>query len=156
MLDVPFLDRLLRVAALLHNDQERELGRQRLTPARTHVLWELHHRGPSTQVQLAGALGVTPRNVTALVDALIDTGFVTRTPHPTDRRAVLVALSAAGATTMTTMAQEYHELDNALTAELDPDTLTAAAAALDHVAARLAELIDEHRRTAETSHADGH
>ncbi len=40
-----------------------------------------------TQRALADALQVTPRNVTGLVDALADSGFVERAPHPTDRRA---------------------------------------------------------------------
>jgi hypothetical protein len=36
---------------------------------------------------------VSPRNVTGLVDGLAESGFVTREPHPTDRRATLVALT---------------------------------------------------------------
>lgn len=41
-------------------------------------------------------LGVTPRNVTAIVDALEGMGLVTRVPDPTDRRAFKVRLTAAG------------------------------------------------------------
>jgi len=48
---------------------------------------------------LASALGVTPRNVTTLVDGLEREGFVRRQPHPTDRRATVIELtdSAHGA-----------------------------------------------------------
>ena len=60
-------------------------------------MWLLHQHGPSTQRELAEALGVSARNVTGLVDALVETGFVTRGPHPTDRRATLVSLTAHGA-----------------------------------------------------------
>ena len=44
--------------------------------------------------------------MTSLVDALESTGYVERRPHPSDRRAVLVALTAAGQETMATMARE--------------------------------------------------
>ena len=75
---------------MLQADQERELERRGLTQPRTHLLWVLHHGGPVTQAQLADAIGVTPRHVTTLVDALDATGFARREPHPADRRAVLV------------------------------------------------------------------
>jgi DNA-binding MarR family transcriptional regulator len=42
---------------------------------------------------LAGALAVTPRNVTALVDGLEAEGMVRRVPHSTDRRVTLVELT---------------------------------------------------------------
>jgi DNA-binding MarR family transcriptional regulator len=42
-------------------------------------------------------LGVSPRNMTAMVDALEDARLVVRRPHPTDRRATLVELSLDGA-----------------------------------------------------------
>jgi len=45
---------------------------------------------------LSGELGVTPRNVTALVDALEAEGLVRRKPHPTDRRATVVELTEKG------------------------------------------------------------
>jgi DNA-binding MarR family transcriptional regulator len=41
-------------------------------------------------------LGVTPRNVTAIVDALEGMGLVARVPDPADRRAFKVQLTAAG------------------------------------------------------------
>jgi DNA-binding MarR family transcriptional regulator len=53
--------------------------------------------GPSTQRELADALRVSPRNITGLVDALVETGFVSREPHPTDRRATLVQFAQRGA-----------------------------------------------------------
>jgi DNA-binding MarR family transcriptional regulator len=49
-----------------------------------------------TQGALARTLGVTPRNVTGLLDALEDSGHVSRQPHPDDRRAILVSLTDEG------------------------------------------------------------
>ena len=47
--------------------------------------------------ELSEELGVTPRNITALVDALEEEDMVRRRPHPTDRRATFVELTAEGA-----------------------------------------------------------
>jgi DNA-binding MarR family transcriptional regulator len=41
-------------------------------------------------------LGVTPRNVTKLVDELEAEGLVRRLPHPSDRRAILIDLTEVG------------------------------------------------------------
>lgn len=138
------LDQLLAISQLLEADQASELERRGLTTARTHLLWVLYHGGPTTQIHLAEAIGVTPRNVTALVDALDATGFARREPHPTDRRAVLVHLTERGLSIMETMDAEHTALGGDLVAGLDDDTVDTVARALQHIHARLAELIAEH------------
>jgi DNA-binding MarR family transcriptional regulator len=103
------LDRLLEVAMLVEADMAATLPALGLTPARTHVVWLLLHRGPSTQRALADELGVSARNVTGLVDALVDTGFVTREPHPGDRRATLVTLTDHGREVAEQMARDHRQ-----------------------------------------------
>ena len=61
--------------------------------ARLRVLNVLHCEGPTKMADLADALDVTPRNVTALVDGLEADGLVRRSPHSTDRRVTLVELT---------------------------------------------------------------
>jgi DNA-binding MarR family transcriptional regulator len=56
----------------------------------------LHCGGPAIMRDLGVQLGVSPRNMTAMVDALENAQLVVRRPHPTDRRATLVELSPAG------------------------------------------------------------
>ncbi|MCP2636829.1 MarR family transcriptional regulator [Microbacterium sp. HD4P20] len=146
------LDTLLAISQLLEADQASELERRGLTTSRTHLLWVLHHSGPSTQVQLAEAIGVTPRNVTALVDALDATGFARREPHPTDRRAVLVTLTERGRSIMETMDAEHTALGGDLVAGLDDEDLQVTSRALQHILDRLQSLIAEHAaRQAERS-----
>src|SRR5579885_2081359 len=58
-----------------------------ITPARLRVLGTLYADGPQIMHDLSDRLGVTPRNVTALVDGLEADGLVERRPHPSDRRA---------------------------------------------------------------------
>jgi DNA-binding MarR family transcriptional regulator len=60
---------------------------------RLRLLYQVHCHGPQKMADLADALAVTPRNVTALVDGLESEGLVRRVPHSTDRRVTLVELT---------------------------------------------------------------
>ena len=142
------LDRVLELTVLLGADMTSGLGAVGLTESRAPVVLLLHHGGPVTQRELAGALGVTPRNVTGLVDALVETGFVTREAHPTDRRAVLVALTPHGTDVVTTMARDHVALARSLFADLDPEVFSAFRTGLDAVVERL------HRALAEAAAKD--
>jgi DNA-binding MarR family transcriptional regulator len=64
--------------------------------ARLRVLTALCATGGMTMTQLADALNVTGRRVTALVDALADEGLVERYAHPTDGRSTIVEITDAG------------------------------------------------------------
>lgn len=90
------MDRLFDLAVVLGDLMNQRLAEHGLTPARAEVIWVLHRDGQLTQRELSEALKCTPRNVTGLVDALQAAGFVVRSPHPSDRRAVLVSLTARG------------------------------------------------------------
>jgi DNA-binding MarR family transcriptional regulator len=135
------LDRVLMLAVLLNDDMTRDLERRGLTRSRAHLVWELHHRGPSTQQTLAQALRVTPRAVTGLVDALVDSGFVTREPHPDDRRATLVTFTQRGVQTAKTLERDHFELARKLFGDLPEPTHRGFARGLDAVLARLRELV---------------
>ena len=74
------LDRLLEIGELFQKDMARAFDGTPLTSARTRVLWELQHTGPSTQHVLAERLDVSPRNITGLVDALKAGRYVTDPP----------------------------------------------------------------------------
>jgi len=62
--------------------------------SRLRLLESLHCEGAQKMSDLADALGVTPRNITALVDGLEEEGMVRRVAHPTDRRATIIELTA--------------------------------------------------------------
>lgn len=66
-------------------------------------------------------LGVTRRNVTALVDALEEEGLVRRQPHPTDRRATIIELTEEGERTAGAMYDEHREAVAELFAELSEE-----------------------------------
>lgn len=67
-----------------------------LTYARMRLLGSLHCGGTRIMSGISDELGVTKRNVTALVDALEEEGLVRRRAHPTDRRATIVELTDRG------------------------------------------------------------
>lgn len=134
------LDRLLELTVLLRRDAAEGLAREGLTESRAHVLWELEQRGPCTQRVLADALHVAPRTITTLIDALVETGFVTREPHPSDRRATLVTFTPRGHTTARALAEGHQQLARGLFEELPVDVLDGFDAGLVHVIERLRSL----------------
>ncbi|MGH3918500.1 MAG: MarR family winged helix-turn-helix transcriptional regulator [Pseudonocardiaceae bacterium] len=133
------MGRLWELAILLGEDMSRGLAREGLTRSRAHVLWELHQRGPVTQRVLAQALDVSARNITGLVDALVATGFVTREPHPTDRRATLVTLTDHGKKTVTAMDRDQQEFARTLFSDLPADQFQGFVESIGTVLARLRE-----------------
>ena len=65
----------------------RRLG---LNATDTAALGELMMNGPMSPTDLARKLQISTAAVTTVVDRLHAAGHVTREPHPTDRRAVLI------------------------------------------------------------------
>jgi DNA-binding MarR family transcriptional regulator len=133
------VDRLFAVGRLIDDLVERELTEPGMTSARAFVIWLLFHGGPATQRELSQRSNRTPRNVTGLVDALEADGFVTREPHPTDRRATLVTLTPIGKTTAEHWQATYQDLADHLFADLPPDALPTFLTTLEQVTARLGD-----------------
>jgi DNA-binding MarR family transcriptional regulator len=67
-----------------------------LSNARYELLHTLLHHGTEPMGRVAARLGVSPRSVTDMVDALEGEGYLRRTPHPGDRRAQLLELTPDG------------------------------------------------------------
>lgn len=138
---VAALDRVLELALLVNADMSQGLAARGLTESRTRLLWELLQRGPSTQRELADALRVTPRNITGLVDALVATGFVSREPHPTDRRATLVQFTQRGADVAQELERDQQEFARVLFDGMPQAQLTGFVRGLDAVLDRLRKLV---------------
>lgn len=136
------LDRLLEIGEMFRSDMSRAFAGTPLTPARTHLLWVLAGLGPSTQQSLADAMQVSARNITGLVDALEDAGFLRRAPHPTDRRATIVSLTDVGETTMSQMARDHSDLSRELLNAVAPGDRAAFSRGLDAIAVRLRALVE--------------
>lgn len=135
--DILILDRLLELSIMLTRDMDGEFARQGLTLTRTHLLWELHVRGPVKQRELAAALDVSPRNVTALVDALVASDHVAREAHPGDRRAFLITLTPTGSEVAQRMAEGRRQLAAHLVSDLPARDRAATARVLEQAVIRL-------------------
>lgn len=135
------LDRLLWITATLDEDMSAYLAAAGLTTSKAAALWTLHESGAQRQRDLADRLGMSARNVTAVVDALVESGHVARRPHPTDRRAVLVTPTERGARLLTELAIQRTEFAAALFGHLDGTALAQTDAVLTDLAERLGRLI---------------
>lgn len=94
----PALATRLRLAVVRLN---RRLRVQRDTEAvatltQLSALSTLHRHGPMTPGDLAVCERVRPPSMTRVIAALAELSFVERSPHPTDGRQTVVALTAAG------------------------------------------------------------
>ena len=91
-----------------------------LTYARIRLIGALHCGGPQIMSSISEELGVTRRNVTALVDAL-EEELVRRQPHPTDRRATVIELTEEGEQSAGAMYDEHREAVAELFGELSEE-----------------------------------
>jgi DNA-binding MarR family transcriptional regulator len=88
----------LRLAVVRLN---RRLRAQRdveavVTLTQLSAMASLHRHGPMTTGELATCERVQPPSMTKVIAALTERGFVDRSPHPTDGRQTVVALTQAG------------------------------------------------------------
>lgn len=97
-------DLVMQVARTLRRRWAAAYAPLGLTP---HQARALRVTGEHDGLRLSGiadALRISPRSATEVVDALEKAELVTRKPDPTDRRAVLVAVTALGERTLGALA----------------------------------------------------
>lgn len=83
--------------------------------------------------ELSKRLMVSPGNVTAIVERLLESGHITRTPAAKDRRTQIVAMTPQGRRSFKRLAHEHGEWIGRLFADLDAkeiETLMSALAKL--------------------------
>ncbi|MBT2483099.1 MULTISPECIES: MarR family winged helix-turn-helix transcriptional regulator [unclassified Microbacterium] len=143
------VDKLMAITSMFQQDMARAFAGTPLTESRVAVLWTLALSGPSTQQTLSEALSVTPRNISGLVDALEQHGYVRRVPHPSDRRAVLVTLTPNGEAAVARMQEEHAHLEVELRDAVAPEHLDALEQGIEAIIARLATLVSAEQPAAE-------
>jgi DNA-binding MarR family transcriptional regulator len=129
--------RLLKVQALLEREVRRELG-DGFTLPQFDVLNQLARRPDGmTFVELSRQLLVTAGNLTGIVDRLERDGLVRRTPHPADRRAVRLTLTARGTRAVRATVPQHHRVIARLMGDLSQRDLRALRALLGRLRDRL-------------------
>jgi len=90
---------LMRTAKMVFRFGELKLAKQHhmknMTGPRMGVLFHVHEAGSLRMGDLATKLHVAARTVTDLVDGLERDGYILRKPDPSDRRALLLELTAS-------------------------------------------------------------
>ncbi|TVS99369.1 MarR family transcriptional regulator [Amycolatopsis bartoniae] len=131
----PQLASRLRLAVVRLNRRLRaQRTDQNVSLTQIAALSTLHKCGALSPGKLAAKEGVQPPSMTRVIAALEDMGYVERSPHPTDGRQSIVALTGSGTAFIeATISAREAWLDRKL-AELSGDERD--------VLARAAEIID--------------
>jgi DNA-binding MarR family transcriptional regulator len=103
----------------VHRAVDEAMTESGLSLSRTKVLMELSAHGSMNQSALAGRLGFAPRSVTDTVDSLARDGLAERTSDPADRRAWIVAITAAGTTALRRAEAAKHRIFDQIFGVLD-------------------------------------
>jgi DNA-binding MarR family transcriptional regulator len=90
------MEQFRAIAHATHNRTNALMSTAGLSLARFRVLSALQSAGRIRMNELSAALGVAPRTVTTIIDALEKDGMVTRLPDPADRRATLLDITQDG------------------------------------------------------------
>src|SRR5260370_26522110 len=93
---VQLMEQFRAIAHGAHNRTNARMSAAGLSLARFRVLSALQAAGRMRMNELSAALGVVPRTVTTIVDALEKERLVARLPDPADRRATLLEITQDG------------------------------------------------------------
>jgi len=101
-----------------------------VTIAQLKSLFFISHRGTTNLSKLAAALGVTPTNVTGIVDRLVKKGLVTRTESDQDRRILLLRATEAGEKLVARLMERRRDYMSEVLTRMNEDELTTLAQGL--------------------------
>jgi DNA-binding MarR family transcriptional regulator len=135
------MGRLFALAPRLVEIQDLGAREYGMSYARGRVVAALHASGPVLMRALSQAVGVTPRTITGLVDALEADGWVERRAHPSDRRATIVALTPAADTAFARLLEAYRWLAQDLVGQIPEADQRCALGVIEHILARLDEAV---------------
>ena len=142
-MDLPerVMGRLFALAPRLVEIQDLGAREYGMSYARGRVVAALHALGPVKMRELSQAVGVTPRTITGLVDALEADGWVARRADPGDRRATIVALTPAAGSAFARLLQAYRGLAQDLVGDIPEADLRRACDVIELIADRLDEVV---------------
>ncbi|MBO8191796.1 MarR family transcriptional regulator [Streptomyces oryzae] len=128
-------DQLLRLTKRINHAHRQNFAPLGVTPAQGRMLRTVAHSPqPPRMADLAARLGVVPRQVTSLVDALEARGLVRRAPDTENRRVIRIELTEGGSHALTELRRARRSAAEELLAPLAPgqrDELSRLLALLD-------------------------
>jgi DNA-binding MarR family transcriptional regulator len=135
--DAPMSEAIFR-AARVHRIMAGSLLRETgLYPGQELLMMQLWERGEQRQADLIKTLGLDPSTVTKMLQRLEQSGFVTRSPSPTDRRAVVVNTTRAGQALRDRVLQAWRDLETVTAAGFSNEEYEQAMQVLARIEANL-------------------
>jgi DNA-binding MarR family transcriptional regulator len=132
---VQLADQLHRLTKRLRRAQAERLAPLGLTPAQERALRLITRDDePPRMTELADRLGIVPRSLTTVIDALEEAGLVRREVDPRNRRAILLSLTEHGTAVRDELREARRRAAEDLFASLsaeDRKTLASLLALLD-------------------------
>jgi DNA-binding MarR family transcriptional regulator len=113
---IPFL--LAQLGSYVSSDFQRRLAPIGADPRTYAVLLALASANGQSQRQLSERLGIHRNAMVTVVDSLEDQGLVKRLPHPGDRRAVAVTLTAKARRMLPDLHDQGRDLEDEIAAPL--------------------------------------
>lgn len=107
------------------------------------VLANLQASGNLTAKEVCRETRMDKVKVSRALTGLLEKGWIKKEPHPTDLRAQIVSLTAAGSRVVSNVIPRALDWENALLASLGEDERKAMVAAIEKLNARLDELSRE-------------
>jgi MarR family transcriptional regulator, organic hydroperoxide resistance regulator len=97
----------------------------KMTIAQLKSIFFIAAKGKTNFKKLADALGVTPPNITGIIDRLVEQGLVSRTENAEDRRIMLLQVTEKGQELVDNLHEnKYHKMRN-LMINMSEDELKA-------------------------------
>jgi DNA-binding MarR family transcriptional regulator len=105
-----------------------------LSPAQMHTIEIVGHGGEAMRMKdLAKKMGVTTGTLTVMIDRLEQQELLHRTPHETDRRSYLIALTKKGQGLFAEHHQYHLHLTQEITATLSPEEQALFSSVLEKI-----------------------
>jgi DNA-binding MarR family transcriptional regulator len=130
---IPFL--LAQLGAHISSDFQRRLAPIGADPRTYAVLLALAGADGQSQRQLSERLGIHRNAMVTVIDNLEHRGLAKRLPHPEDRRAVAVTLTAKARRLLPSLHDQGRELEDEIAAPLSSKERDALRHLLQRVAA---------------------
>ncbi len=97
----------------------------KMTIAQLKSLFFIADKGKTNFKKLADALGVTPPNITGIIDRLVEQGLVSRTENTEDRRIMLLQMTEKGQELIHKLHENRFQKMNSLMINMSEDEIKA-------------------------------
>jgi len=96
-----------------------------VTMPQVKSLFFISNQGSTSLGKLASALGVTPANITGIVDRLVEHKLITRVANADDRRMLMVRTTPKGEELVAALRERSRNYLSKALSDLDPDDLAS-------------------------------